>query len=409
MILKLLKYFEAKFEAFEQLTIDVVYNRRQGFWIPLYQFILKCGSYIFSSIVRLRHFLYETRILRNQPLGCMVLVVGNLTVGGTGKTPVVERLARSLTERGRKVAILSRGYKSKNRPLYKKIGDWVANKDPLPPKVVSDGKHVLLGSDEAGDEPFMLAYNLPGVVVIVDKNRVKGGQYAIRHYGVDTLILDDGFQYLPLKGRLNLLLVDKTNPFGNHSLLPRGILREPIRHLNRASYIFLTKSDGQPDEELSAIFKKYNPTAEVIECMHSPKYLKSVNGDEIFPLDTLKGKRIAVLSGIAIPESFEKSLRKLGAKLVCNKRFMDHHRFTEKELDTFFNEAEKEQVDMILTTEKDAVRIPADCTPNLPFYYLRLEIEILSGMEDFNEAVSRICFPKSKLKATRMPFGARVG
>src|SRR5690606_22435665 len=119
-------------------------------------------------------------------------------VGGTGKTPVVEKFARSLAERGRKVAILSRGYKSKPDPLWRRWWRKLTHGKPPPPKVVSDGRKVLLDSEEAGDEPFMLARNLPGVVVLVDKNRVKSGSYAVRKYGVDTLLLDDGFQYLPL-------------------------------------------------------------------------------------------------------------------------------------------------------------------------------------------------------------------
>src|SRR5690606_21000476 len=136
--------------------------------------------------------------------------------------------------------------------------------DEPPPRVVSDGRTVLLDSEEAGDEPFMLARNLPGVIVLVYKNRVKAGAYSIKKYGCDTLVLDDGFQYLPLKGRLNLLLVDKTNPFGNGQLLPRGVLREPIKHLKRASYVFLTKSDGQRDEELERLIAQHNPDADII-------------------------------------------------------------------------------------------------------------------------------------------------
>ena len=213
-------------------------------------------SFVFHGLVRLRWYFYEHRILRNKPLGCLVVVVGNLTVGGTGKTPVVEKFARTLTERGRKVAILSRGYKSKKEPLPKKLWRKLTHGQEAPPKIVSDGREVLLDSEVAGDEPFMLASNLPGVVVLCDKNRVKAGSYAIRRFGCDTLILDDGFQYLPLKGRLNLLLVDKTNPFGNQHLLPRGILREPINHLKRASYIFLTKSDGQRDEALLELIRE---------------------------------------------------------------------------------------------------------------------------------------------------------
>src|SRR5208337_4989855 len=218
--------------------------------------------------------------------------------------PVVEKFARALRDRGRKVAILSRGYKSKAPPFWKKWWYGLSHTDEPPPRIVSDGTEVLLDSEEAGDEPYMLAVNLPGVVVLVDKNRVKAGTYAIRRFGCDTLVLDDGFQYLALKGRLNLLLVDKTNPFGNGHLLPRGILREPVKHLRRANYIFLTKSNGRRDQELEAQIARYKPDADVIECVHRPKYLQRMDakagaeaGRE--PLTWLKGRRILAFSGIA--------------------------------------------------------------------------------------------------------------
>jgi tetraacyldisaccharide 4'-kinase len=238
----------------------------------------------------------------------------------------------------------------------------------------------------------MLANNLPGVVVLCDKNRVKAGAYAIRRFGCDTLILDDGFQYFPLKGRLNLLLVDKTNPFGNHQLLPRGILREPIQHLKRASYIFLTKSDGSPDPELLTLIRQHNSDAELIECAHQPQYLQAVGSGERLPLSRLKGAHIAAFSGIAVPENFENMLRGFGAEIRYNQRFLDHHRFSDEEVLHVFDQAKVAQLDFIVTTEKDAVRLSATLQSPLPFYFLRLEIDILSGGDDFDSAVDRICF-----------------
>ena len=226
-----LSLIKKKFQAFELYTVDVVLGRRADTGAAIYGALLQGLSWIFNGIVQLRLWLYRTRIFHDQHLGCLVVVVGNLTVGGTGKTPVVEKFARALRDRGRKVAILSRGYKSKAPPFWEKIWHGLTHTAEPPPRIVSDGVQVLLDSEQAGDEPYMLARNLPGVVVLVDKNRVKAGAYAIKRFGCDTLVLDDGFQYLPLKGRLNLLLVDKTNPFGNGRLLPRGILREPVKHL----------------------------------------------------------------------------------------------------------------------------------------------------------------------------------
>ena len=383
-------------ERFAQFAEDVIMDRREGRSAAIFAAFLKPFSVLMNGLVQLRLWLYQHRIFRTRHLGCLVVVVGNLTVGGTGKTPVVEKFARSLASRGRKVAILSRGYKSKPIPFWKRWARQISHMGDPPPKVVSDGKTVLLNSEEAGDEPFMLASNLPGVMVFVDKNRVNAGSYAIRKYGVDTLILDDGFQYLPLKGRLNLLLVDKTNPFGNGQLLPRGILREPIKHLKRASFVFLTKSNGGPDPELEALIRKNNPTADIIECAHRPKYLQRLDTGEKRPLSEMDGKRIGAFSAIADHYSFEGFLRQNGAQVMYTRRFLDHHRFTDEELEHLFEQAEKEGLEFLVTTEKDAVRIHKDFPKTIPLYYLRLEIEILSGDQDFEKAVSHICFPENK-------------
>ena len=218
---------------------------------------------------------------------------------------------------------------------------------------------------------------------------------------------DDGFQYLPLKGRLNLLLVDKTNPFGNQHLLPRGILREPIRHIARASYIFLTKSDGTRDEALLELIREHNSEAEIIECAHKPQYLQVVGTEEErLPLDALKGAHVGAFSGIAVPESFENMLRGFGAEIRYNRRFLDHHRFTRSEIQHLYDQAGKAGLDMLVTTEKDAVRLFSDIVPPVPLYFLRMEIDILSGEEDFEHAAARICLPRNNpSQLSSSPFG----
>ena len=408
-----MSWFSRKFQSFELYTVDVVLGRRADTGAAVYGALLQALSLAFSGVVQARLWLYRNRILHDQPLGCLVVVVGNLTVGGTGKTPVVEMFARALRDRGRKVAILSRGYKSKAPAFWKKAWRGITHTDEPPPRVVSDGQSVFLDSEEAGDEPYMLARNLPGVVVLVDKNRVKAGAYAIKRFGCDTLVLDDGFQYLPLKGRLNLLLVDKTNPFGNGHLLPRGILREPVKHLSRANYIFLTKSNGRRDPELEALIARYKPDADIIECAHRPRYLQRLDAgsgalEARQDLSWLKGRRIFAFSGIATPESFEKFLRDLGALLVGRERFLDHYRYSEEDLEELYDAAEREQAECLVTTEKDAVRISGAAGSPLPLYYLRLEIEIIRGAADFDEAVGRICFPQNAL-AGRIPPGVTGG
>ncbi len=381
---------------FQEFVVDVIYDRAQGRRAALMGGFLRALSLLMERIVRARLWLYRNRILRPAHLGVQTIVVGNLTVGGTGKTPVVERLARVLHARGRKVAILSRGYKSKKEPLLRKWMRAITHKEPDPPKVVSDGRQVLLSSLEAGDEPYMLARNLPGVCVVVDKDRVKAGQYAVKKFGVDTLILDDGFQYFKLKDHLQVLLIDKSNPFGNGQLLPRGILREPVEHMQRASYVFLTKSDGVRDPALEARIQELRPGTELIECTHKPRFLQEVAGDGQRPLTWLAGRRVACLSAIAVPESFEDFVSGFGAAIVERQRFLDHHRFTREELEDVFDAARRAGAELVVTTEKDAVRIDPAFEAPLPFYFLRVEIEILSGVADFEEAVSRITFSRRR-------------
>lgn len=365
-------------------------DRDQPFAINLLLSLLKAVSFVFFAIVSVRYFLYDIGLLRRYPLGIQVISIGNVTAGGTGKTPVTEIFARTLAAEGRKVAILSRGYRRKEAPWWQRLFTEVV----VPPLVVSDGKRVLLDSETGGDEPYMLASNLPGVAVVVDRNRVKAGRYAIKRLGCDTLILDDGFQYQKLKHSVDVVLVDSTNPFGNGNMLPRGILREPVSNLKRADIIFLTKCRGDVSA-VKAQVRKYNAVAEIVECNHSPKSLKDVWSREEYPLDWLKNKTVCTLSGIASPKGFENSLRHLGAKVVWCDRYADHHRYASSEVLYALNRTADMSADALVTTEKDAVRFPRFETSPVKCLYLRIAIEILSGAESFTSIINRICFRKS--------------
>jgi len=381
-------------EQFETFALEVIFGERRGKKAALLRGVLFGLSRVFLIIVKGRRWLYEARIIRDHPLGVQVITVGNLTVGGTGKTPVVEKFARVLTDQGRKVAILSRGYRSKPPPLTQRWKNKLLLQDEIvPPRVVSDGKSLLLNSEDAGDEPYMLASNLKDVVVLTDKDRVKSGRYAIEQFGCDTLLLDDGFQYWKLAGRRrDIVLVDAQQPFGNEHLLPRGTLREPPEHIRRADTIFITKSDGET-AGLRARIRKHNPSAGIIECVHWPLFFEDVfNPDQREQIGWLKGKKVATLSGIAQPESFEQSLLQQGAELVYTKRFADHHRFNQQEILNTINRAKKRRADVILTTQKDAVRFPKIDRRDLPIFYMRVEIKILSGAKDFDDCVRKICF-----------------
>ena len=426
--------FKLETEELEQYFLELMDGRRRRWYDRAMCAVLFFASRCYRMGAQFRLWMYDKRVIRPHALGCLVVSIGNLSCGGTGKTPVVEVFARSLSSKGRRVAILSRGYRSRRRSLWFRVKRMIhplpakaaadghdpllnleyAGEDapagrrgrrrslwsrvrrmfrPLPPKVVSDGHDLLLNSEYAGDEPYMLASNLPDVAVLVDKDRVKSGIYAIDRFHSDVIILDDGFQYLMLRPHINIVLVDSTDPFGNGHVLPRGILREPIKNIRRADYIFLTKSDGSHRiEHLKRFIRRHTKRAEIIECCHKPQHLVKLFSHEQEPLERLKNRRVAALSAIARPESFEAFLKQLGAELVVTDHYADHHRYTQQELIDFVNQAKEAGADMIVTTEKDAVRMPRLDRCDVPIYYLRIQIDILSGEESFAQCISRICF-----------------
>ncbi len=372
-------------QRIEDKVIKIIRGEAQGKWANTLRGLLLCLSKLYGAAVSFRFFMYQHRFFRKAIMGCPVISVGNITVGGTGKTPVVEMLAKSLAKGGRKVAILSRGYKKKRRPFSKGILDQTL--------IVSDGKRIYTDSKEAGDEPYMLARNLDGVAVLVDKNRVRSGSLAIQKLGADILLLDDGYQYLPMQKTHEILLVDCTNPFGYGRLLPRGLLREPIHQITRANFIFLTKTEKvESTDPLKEDIRKETSHSEILECVHDPKYLMDTLTSEKVPLEFLKSKRISALSAIAVPEGFEDTLKRLGAQLDLSFRFRDHHRYHRRELKDIVAKTKAQGIQIIVTTEKDAVRIPSFPLDGVRLLYLRVEIKLVKGASDFNDFVHNICY-----------------
>ncbi len=385
-------------DELEEWGTEIIFGQARGFRAWVMRCLLRMVSWVFFLIVKIRLFLFRSHIKRVSYLATQVISVGNITAGGTGKTPVVEFLSRTLSERGRKCAILTRGYKSEDldEPQY-----WTNKKGKVLsknlPKIASDGKQCYLSPLKAGDEPYMLARNLPDVAVLVDKDRIKSGLFALNELGTDTLILDDGMQYLKLRHEIDIVLVDCGAPFGTGSLLPRGTLREPRTSLKRASYIILTKSGGKPQDELITTIRKYNKVADIIVTDHSPVLLENIYTGEQKPLEYLQGKHVACLSGIARPESFENLASQLGAKVDIKRRYPDHYWFSQHDLNQFEDRCVARSMDFILTTEKDAVRFLYLDHIEVPVYFLRIHIEIFKGQEHWDKMIDRIC----KLTATQ--------
>jgi tetraacyldisaccharide 4'-kinase len=348
-----------------------LYQKEKRFWTRVLLFPIYLLSLPYGGVVRMRTLFYSLGLLKTKHLACPVISVGNITVGGTGKTPFVMALARGLTERGISVAILSRGYKGRK------------SSGPL----VSNGRNILLSPAESGDEPFLMAQILKGVPILVGKDRFENGQMALQRFGVRGLLLDDGYQHLRLHRDLNILLIDSRIGFGDQHLLPRGILREPLVHLRRAHVFLLTKVERlEESQQLEAKLHEINPSSKIFHSHYEPSGLISPE-DKWEELHSLQGKRVLALSGIANPTYFSSLLRRCGMTIVKELVFPDHHLYTARDL-TSIRERVKE-VDRVVTTEKDMVKLKILNIDDLPIRALRIELKIWEE-EEFYENVMEL-------------------
>ncbi len=353
----------------QKYLLSIISDERKGAFASSLRLIFLILSGIYYLSLQIIRLLYRIRILKRVKLKAKVISVGNLTVGGTGKTPVVEKIARLLQEKGRKVAILSRGYKS--RPKSKV-------QSPKSVRVVSDGKEILLSAKEAGDEPYLLAQNLSGVPIVVGRNRMASGNYCLSNFDTEAFILDDGFQYQKLERDLDILLIDSLNPFSNGFLLPRGILREPLRSLKRADLFVLTRTDQTGNlEGLKNSIRSINPFTPILESIHAPCYLEDLKSKRRLDLEFIENKEVLALSSIAHPESFEKTLKDLKAIIMKRLRYPDHHLYTKEDLKEISTKA---RGCLIITTQKDGVRLEP-LVANESILVLRIKLKITKGQE----------------------------
>ena len=344
-----------KMDNWRRIWNDDICNNRNA----LARTVLHAVSLLYLLIINVRNWLYDHRIFQEVKLPCPVISIGNITVGGTGKTPCVIWLARMLQRHGFKPAVLSRGYGSKNsRPV----------------NIVSDGDNILLPGITAGDEPFLIARSLKNIPVITGPQRILTGQTAIDNFGVDVLICDDAFQHRQIFRDINLVLLDNRAPFGNGHMLPEGNLREPITALRRAHAFILTRSN-EATETISKIDQVKN--IPVFKSCHRP--IDIVKGDyqSKLPLTDLQGKKVCAFAGIAQPDSFKKAILATGAQIISFDIFPDHHRYSQKELEKIRHIFMENNANYLITTEKDGMRLQ-----NFPeflneIYLLRIELEII--------------------------------
>jgi tetraacyldisaccharide 4'-kinase len=329
--------------------IDRVTERDPWERPALAQAALFLPSLLYRGAVRLRNALFDRGLLAQARLPWPVVAIGNLTAGGSGKTPVTSYLAGALLERGLAVAIASRGYGR-------------AGHDPV---LVSDGTRLLAGPREAGDEPVLLARAHPRASVAVAADRRAAFRLVPQRPAPRVLLLDDAFQHRAVARDLDLLLVDAEAPFGNGRILPFGPLREPVSGLRRADALVVTRGDGACPPALRDALERHHPNAPIFHARIAPSRLDRADGPPL-PLDTLRGRPVFALSGIARPGRFEADLRRLGARIVGSRRFPDHHPFTPSEWTSVAREAGAAGAEMIVTTEKDRVRLPEAAAPARP-------------------------------------------
>jgi len=377
-----------KREAISTYLYEVAYGKQKGVGPTILRIMLYGLSFIYLALVSLSLALYRYKIIRKEYLACKVISLGNITVGGTGKTPTAQALAALIRDAGYKVAILNRGYRAQSK-------DGIG--------IVSDGAKIHMTAEEAGDEAYLLAKNLPGVPVLIGKQRAITGRYAVEEFGVDFVILDDGYQHWRLHRDIDIVLVDATNTFGNNYVLPRGTLREPLKNLRRAHAFLLTKvdqTDCAAKEKLKQYLHEINPRAVITESIHNPKYLYRLDqwfnrGDSRpFSVPEIAEKKLLNFSGIGNPKSFENTLVNMGGVCTATVRYQDHHKYTLDDMHHIMQQALKHNVDYIVTTEKDAVKIPPgfvrDVDWPVPMLILGIEVKMTVGSTELIEMIQNM-------------------
>lgn len=330
--------------------LALVSGKKQGILPTVGRIFLRLLSYPYSLVMRLRNLGYDLGWLHSEAVSIPVIVVGNLTVGGTGKTPAVEYIARFIRERDQRVTILSRGYGT------------------------GQGRN---------DEAMVLEDNLDDVPHLQGTDRVELANNAIEELESEVLLLDDGFQHRRLKRDCDIVLIDATNPWGYGYTLPGGLLREPISGLKRAHLVIVTRSNFVSIDTLQAIkqrIERITPTCPIALSQHQPKLLKNTSSEQ--PIESLHGRKVAAFCGIGNPSGFWKTLTDLGCKLIDSRQYADHHQYQRSDVDDLMKWASHLPADTwIITTQKDWVKLRIDSLADKPLYALTIALVITEGEE----------------------------
>jgi len=330
----------------------------------------------YRGLLGTREWLYARGVLHSRALGCPVVSIGNLTVGGTGKTPAVELAVRTLTELGHHPAVVSRGYGRQSKGI----------------QIVADAASIRLDAEEAGDEPFLLARRLPGIPVVVGANRYEAGRAAVDRFGVSAVVLDDGLQHRTLDKSLEIVMARAQHPWGNGRLLPGGPLREPLSALARADLVVAVGARRAAEAaEVVAATATHAPGVPVLRAAHAPAECWDSASMRSVGVETLRGARLLAFAGVAAPESFRRTLEGAGARLSSLVSFGDHHWYTREDLARLDAQAGEAGVEGLVTTEKDWVRLRRLPSITRPLLVLSVTLVLLSGEAEWLAAFRRAC------------------
>ncbi len=355
-------------EGLRRFYFDVI-EGKMGILGSVVRLFLKFLSLFYWIAIGLREVFYHFGFFRVGEAGVPIFSVGNITCGGTGKTPMVICLARDLLNIGRNPAVLMRGYGRSSRGM----------------QILSDGKRVYLTPREGGDEAYMIAESLPDIPVILCKNRLVSGDFAQRKFGVDSIILDDGFQYRGFKDKFEIVLIDATNPFSNGVLIPGGFLRETKGSLKRADIIVLTRCNQVEDAVVKGIksdIEDINPNCPILLSMHENESMIRLTDGKKFPIDRFSRRDIVALSSIANPFSFYKSLTNQGFNIKKTITQSDHYFYSKKDI------SDLDRSLPVITTQKDAVKLSGfDKSLLENIYYIKIVFKIIQGQEIWQERI----------------------
>lgn len=340
---------------------ELIYGKRNDLISRLASIPLFFFSLVYRFIHFIRRSLYSHHVFKVKKLSSRVISVGNITLGGVGKSPFVAFLAQELKKKGYKTGILSRGYKRKRKNRI---------------DIVSDRENLLLDPYHAGDEPYMLARGLQGIPVVVGKERYNAGRMMIERFDIDILILDDGFQHLSLARDINILLIDTEQPFSNYRLFPMGILREPLKEMKRADIIVFTKCNSSKRPDIGFVKRYLNRDISIYYSSFEPSELIDLNEGTKKEVSCLKDKRVLAFCGIAEPESFRSLLGFLQADIKKFLIFPDHHNFSKRDMDHLYDIFNSESIDLAITTEKDSVRLLEYLPARFPLWQLNIKIKL---------------------------------